>query len=71
MLRFLEIVGVYPDDKKSFAFFDTVKNRVLEFDGEQVFDDIEEFDLYYTTECGFSYDRLISLIPKYYFNKQK
>jgi len=69
MIRFLRIKGVYLDDKKSFAFYNTETDKLLEFDGSQVFDDIEEFDLYYNEKCGYNHDRLIGLIPKDYFSK--
>lgn len=69
MIRFLKITGVYLDDKKSFAFYNTVTDRLLEFDGNQVFDDLEEFDLYYTSKCGYDYDRLTGLIPSDYFSE--
>jgi hypothetical protein len=68
MIRFLEITGVYLDDKKSFAFYNTVTDRLLDFDGSQVFDDLEDFDLCYTSNCGYDYDRLIRLIPSDYFS---
>lgn len=68
MIRFLEIIGVYQGDKKSFAFYNTVNDRLLEFKGNQVFDDLEDFDLYYTSKCGYDYDRLIGLIPSDYFS---
>lgn len=68
MIRFLEIKGIYLDDKKSFAFYNTVTERLLEFDGSQVFDDLEDFNLYYTKKCGYDYDRLIVLIPLDYFS---
>jgi hypothetical protein len=68
MIRFLEIKGVYLDDKKSFAFYNTVMDKLLDFDGSQVFDDLEDFDLYYTSKCGYDYDRLIRLIPSDYFS---
>ncbi|OOV19086.1 hypothetical protein [Flavobacterium sp. LM4] len=68
MIRFLEIKGVYLDDKKSFSFYNTVKDKLLDFDGSQVFDDLEDFDLHYTSKCGYDYDRLIGLIPSGYFS---
>ena len=45
MIRFLKITGVYLNDKKSFAFYDTLTDSLLDFDGSQVFDDLEYFDL--------------------------
>ncbi|TDD77106.1 hypothetical protein [Flavobacterium caseinilyticum] len=69
MIRFLKITGIYLDDKKSFAFYNTVTNKLLEFDGNQVFDDLEDFDLYYTSKCGYDYDRLTGLIPLGYFSE--
>ena len=45
MIRFLGLDDqIYCDKKsKSFAFYDTVIDEILSFDGSQVFDSVKEF----------------------------
>lgn len=48
MIRFIDlgrqVAGDDEDGPKSFAFFDTVIDQFLAFDGDQVFETREEFD---------------------------
>lgn len=64
MIRFVEITGIYLDDKKSFGFYNTVKDSFVNLNGAVVFDDLEDFDEMYCESCGFEYERLRSLIPE-------
>lgn len=54
-------------DNHSFAFYDTATDRFMEFDGDQVFENIEEFrESYckskYADKSGFPIERFLSLI---------
>lgn len=66
MIRCLTIEGVYLDDTPSFAFFDTINDTILSFDGTQIFDSVEEFlESYEYSRSEFELDRLE---PKYQIN---
>ncbi|MDY3352315.1 hypothetical protein PG357_10020 [Riemerella anatipestifer] len=72
MIRFLDLKGQIIDDYPTFAFYDTIRDRIIEFSGKQVFDSIEEFELYYHDEFknntnNFPIERFLSLIPKNFF----
>lgn len=66
MLRFIDLTGqIYLDDEeKSFAFFDTVRDKFCEFSGCQQWDSIEEFKNDYT---GDEINRYLSLIPQKFY----
>jgi hypothetical protein len=64
MLRFVEMTGIYLDDKKSFGFYNTVNDTFLCFNGTYAFDSVKEFIYMYNEDCGDDYGRLKSLIPK-------
>lgn len=62
MIRFIDLTGqIYLDDEeKSFAFFDTVRDKFCEFSGCQHWDSIDEFKDDY---IGDELDRFLGLIP--------
>jgi len=64
MIRFIKITGIYDDEEEGFAFFDTITDRFLDFDGVQVFEDLKDFEVNYTENCGRDYFRLVDLIPE-------
>lgn len=61
------------EGQNSFAFYDTVSDTILDFDGEQVFDERKEFEeafskSYMDKEGGTRpLSRFVSLIPENYF----
>lgn len=70
MIRCLTIEGVYLDDTKSFAFFDTVTDTILSFNGTQIFDNVDEFlESYEGSNSIFELERLQPKIP-FEFNKK-
>ena len=44
MIRFIYIGDQIMEGERDFAFFDTVTDTFLDFDGDQVFASIEEFE---------------------------
>lgn len=67
MIRFVEMEGIYLDDKKSFGFFNTVTDTFISMNGCHAVDSVKEFEQMYSSSCGYDYDRLRSLIPKRWF----
>lgn len=67
MIRFIDLTGqIYQDDnEKSFAFFDTVRDKFCEFSGCQIWDDVQEFKDDYR---GDQIARFLSLIPASFNN---
>lgn len=43
MIRFVLIKDQIEDDKCQFAFFDTITDKFIELDNQQVFNSIEDF----------------------------
>ena len=74
MIRFLDLKGQIEDNYTSFAFFDTICGQILKFDGENVFDSLENFAAaYYKSymnepETTRPLERFTSLIPNKYFD---
>lgn len=73
MIRFLNLKNQIEEEVKSFAFYDTITGVVLEFDGEQVFDNLDEFKAAYS-KSEFNekdgprpFNRFVELIPYDYF----
>lgn len=62
MIRFVYIGDQICDGEKSFAFYNTVYDKFVEFDGVQVFDDVRDFDEY--SEGHELRDRCKAFIPK-------
>ena len=63
MIRFVEMVGIELSAKKSFGFYNTVEDKFINMNGCHAVDSVEEFKEMYSPDCGYSYDRLFSLIP--------
>lgn len=65
MIRFVYIGDQITKGGREFAFFDTVTERFASFDGESVFESVEDFK---EASAGFKafQDRFFSLIPKDY-----
>ena len=64
MIRFINIGDQIAENCRAFAFFDTVTNTFLAFDGEQVFETEEEF---IDAASGELLDHCLSLIPESVF----
>jgi len=66
MIRYLDLTDQINEDEYSFAFFDTVTNKILSFSGQQVFDSIKDFSYCFRNEPDnfYSLDRFLNLIPK-------
>ena len=63
MIRFVEMVGIELNGNKSFGFYNTVEDKFINMNGCHAVDSVEEFKEMYSPDCGYSYDRLFSLIP--------
>lgn len=72
MIRFLNLKNQITEGDSSFAFYDTVTNEIVSFDGEQVFDSLDEFkDCYNRILKDYkprTLERYISKIPDNFFN---
>jgi hypothetical protein len=69
MIRYVHIGNqIYLSDAnsvESFAFFDTIVSRFVEFDGEQVFDTVEDLlSAYDADPSDVDINRLLALMPK-------
>jgi len=71
MIRFLEINGKYSDGTRAFGFYDTVNGKVIDFGGSYTFDDVEDFELFYTEKCGYPKERFMRLIPQWWYIYEK
>ena len=68
VIRFVQIKGIYHNDKKAFGFVDTVTNKFIEFSGNQFFDSFEDFTLCYEiSKSEIEFNRLFNLIHKKWF----
>lgn len=76
MIQFLNLKKQISEDLDSFSFYNTVSKTIIEFAGEQIFNDIEEFKEAYeleknankkTIERLLDIERFLSLIPNDYF----
>ena len=63
MIRFIEMKGIYLDERKPFGFFNTVTDTFIGLSNTYAFDSIEDFEMMYDKSCNVNYDRLKSLIP--------
>lgn len=61
MIRFVYIGYQIDSDGRQFAFYDTVRDKFLEFKGSQVFDSIEDFNE--SAKSHELYERCRRLIP--------
>lgn len=77
MIRFLNIKDQICEGQNSFAFYDTISDTILEFDGDQVFDTLNEFEQaykksYMNKEGGTRpLSRFVSLIPENFFESSQ
>ena len=65
MLRFINLKGQLTEGNSDFAWYDTVTDKFLEFNGIQVWDRWEEFLADFAVDCNFhsSIDRFSALFP--------
>ena len=65
MIRFIKIGDQICEDENHFAYWDTITDKFLYFDGDCVFDSWEEFRDYYDTHEGekYSLQRLMGVTP--------
>lgn len=72
MIRFVEMKGIYIDDRNSFGFYNTVTDTFVGLSGSYAFDSIKDFEMMYDENCGVDYERMQSLIQQYWIeNKQE
>jgi hypothetical protein len=66
MIRFVHIGDQIYEEYNQFAFYNTVTDKFLAFDGKQVFDSINDFkDYARTSDISKDYiERCLSTIPK-------
>ena len=66
MIRYLDLTNQINEGEYSFAFFDTVINQILSFDGVEVFNSKEDFIDYFKSDktVGRDIDRFLNLIPE-------
>jgi hypothetical protein len=71
MMRFLNLKNQICEGSNSFAFYDTVTDEIIDFGGEQVFDDVEDFTKACTIDPQKKHilDRCLGLIPDGYFEQ--
>lgn len=62
MIRFVKIGDQINEGQNDFAFFDTVTDSFIDFDGGQVFEDKSHFELFAKDDPR--YERCIGLMPK-------
>jgi len=70
MIRFINIKDQIDRDGTAFAWYDTVTDRFLQFDGDQVWNSVAEFMLSFQKDEANFYkaERFLKLIPEE-FNK--
>ena len=61
MIRYVNIGAQINEGEDAFAFFDTITNRFIEFDGEQVFESTIDFAFHKNHSL---YSRCNGLTPK-------
>lgn len=61
MIRYVNIGEQINEGEDAFAFFDTITNRFIELDGEQVFESAIDFAFHKENSL---YSRCNGLIPK-------
>jgi hypothetical protein len=61
VIRFVHIGDQINEDQNDFAFFDTITNSFIDFNGGQVFDSKDHFDLFAKDDPR--YERCIGLMP--------
>lgn len=75
MIRFLNLKNQIINGVPDFAFYDTIDDRIMQFNGVQVFDSREEFMTLYSYSVYVAYTlypltRFLSVIPDNYFNEE-
>jgi hypothetical protein len=60
MLRYVYLGDQITDDSEEFAFYDTITDTFLSFDGQQTFDSIEDFSFW--AKDSDIYERCLGLI---------
>lgn len=62
MIRFVDLGSSIDEDRRVFAFFNTVTDQFMSFEDEEVFETVEEFKL---AASGYPHlDRFTNLIPE-------
>lgn len=69
-MRFLNLKDQIEEGSNDFAFYDTISNTILSFNGQEVFNSLDRFTLCFmeVTEHR-PLSRFINLIPKDYFDE--
>lgn len=73
MIRFIDIGDQICEGNNDFAFYDTITDSFLTLGDFQTFSNLEELNSFHASEPNKrkpKLDRLISLIPRTFFNKQ-
>jgi hypothetical protein len=71
MIRFVEMTGIYLDDRKSFGFYNTVPDVFVGLSGSYTFDSVKDFEMLYDKNCGVDFERMKSLIPQSWYDYEK
>lgn len=71
MIIFLNLKNQIIEGENSFAFYNTINDRIVSFDNVEVFDSISEFNDFTFGISNEIKNRYLELIPKDYFNNEK
>lgn len=68
MIIFLNLKNQIIEGENSFAYYNTINDRIVSFDNIEVFDSINEFNDVTFGVSNEIKNRYLELIPKDYFN---
>lgn len=71
MIRFVEMTGIYLNDRKSFGFYNTITDAFVGLSGYYTFDSVKDFEMLYDPNCGVYFERMKSLIPQSWYDYEK
>ncbi len=67
MIRFILVGNQVHEEENEFCFFNTSNMESINFDGDSLFESIEDFKFHYDHPL---YKRCLRIIPKTYINNQ-
>jgi len=72
MIIFINLKNQIIEGQSDFAFYDTISDKFLRFDHQEVFDTLEEFEFAHSRSyllglVNWEISRFVSLIPNGYF----
>lgn len=72
MIRFLNLKGQIIEGENTCAFFDTVREVIINLGNESVFNSIKDIEYAFSMQKEYQdIDRFINLIPECFFNKNQ